>query len=277
VQLAECGQDDKRGPGAPHLGTDWCAPAGWPRSSRPFAQQARLEGLVEFGFECTSGGASGMIAILDYRAGNLRSVAKALEHVGARPVITDDPAVVARADGLVVPGQGSAVDAMKNLKQLGLVEPLREYVASGRPFLGVCLGEQVIFESSEEGPGVTCLGLIPGTVRRLPGGQKVPHIGWNSVKIKQHHPLLEGVPDDEFFYFVHSFYVDPTDPAMIVGETDYGVSFASIVAYKNVFATQFHPEKSSGICLKIYENFVKLVAESAPCETIETVAAVARV
>jgi len=215
-----------------------------------------------------------MIAILDYRAGNLRSVAKALEAVGVRPVITDDPAIVAQADGLVVPGQGSAVDAMKNLTQLGLVEPLKRYVESGRPFLGVCLGEQIIFESSEEGPGVTCLGLIPGTVRRLPGGQKVPQIGWNSVRITRPHPLLEGVPSDEYFYFVHSFYVDPADPAVTVGETDYGVTFASIVAHNNVFATQFHPEKSSGIGLKIYENFARLVARSAGGETV---AAVARV
>jgi glutamine amidotransferase len=215
-----------------------------------------------------------MIAILDYRAGNLRSVAKALEAVGARPVVTDDPAVMARADGLVVPGQGSAVDAMRNLTRLGLVEPIKRFVASGRPFLGVCLGEQVIFESSEEGPGVTCLGLIPGTVRRLPGGQKVPHMGWNSVRFVRPHPLLEGVPSDEYFYFVHSFYVDPTDPAMIVGETDYGVTFASIVAHNNVFATQFHPEKSSGIGLKIYENFVRVVESSAGGEAV---AAVARV
>jgi glutamine amidotransferase len=236
--------------------------------------RASADGLIEFRFERTSGGASGMIAILDYRAGNLRSVAKALEAVGARPVVTDDPAVIARADGLVVPGQGSAVDAMRNLTQLRMVEPLQEYVASGRPFLGVCLGEQVIFESSEEGPGVTCLGLIPGTVRRLPGGQKVPHMGWNSVRIKRAHRLLEGVPDDEYFYFVHSYYVDPADPEMIVGETDYGVAFASIVAHQNVFATQFHPEKSSGIGLKIYENFARLVAEKAEGETA---AAVARV
>src|SRR5262245_1378172 len=168
-------------------------------------------GLVQFRAECASGGESGVIAILDYRAGNLRSVAKALEAVGCQPVVTDDPAEIARADGLVVPGQGSAVDAMRNLTRLGLVEPLREYVASGRPFLGVCLGEQVIFESSEEGPGVTCLGLIPGNVRRLPGGQKVPQIGWNTVKIRQQHALLEGVPDETYFYFVHSYYVDPTD------------------------------------------------------------------
>src|SRR4051812_30369172 len=217
-----------------------------------------------------------MIAILDYRAGNLRSVAKALETVGVRPVVTDDPAEIARADGLVVPGQGSAVDAMRNLERLGLVEPIKQYVASGRPFLGVCLGEQVIFESSEEGPGVTCLGLIPGTVRRLPGGQKVPHMGWNSVRIARPHPLLDGVPSDEYFYFVHSYYVAPSDPAMVVGETDYGVTFASIVAHGNVFATQFHPEKSSGIGLKIYENFVRLV-ETSTSASGEAVAAVARV
>ena len=212
-----------------------------------------------------------MIVILDYRAGNLRSVAKALETVGETPVITDDPAIIAQADGLVVPGQGSAVDAMKNLTQLGLVEPLRQYVKSGRPFLGVCLGEQVIFESSEEGKGVECLGLVPGKVRRLPGGQKVPHIGWNSVKITRQHPLLEGVPDNAYFYFVHSFYVDPADPADRVGETEYGVNFASIVSHGNIFATQFHPEKSSEIGLRIYRNFARIVASQAA----QSIAAVA--
>jgi len=217
-----------------------------------------------------------MIAILDYGAGNLRSVAKALEAVGAAPILTDDPKVIARADGLVVPGQGSAVDAMRNLERLGLAEPLKEYVSSGRPFLGVCLGEQVIFESSDEGAGVTCLGLIPGRVRRLPGGQKVPQIGWNTVRIRRAHPLLEGIPDDAYFYFVHSYYVDPTDPADVVGETEYGVRFASIVSRGNVFATQFHPEKSAGIGLRIYRNFARLVASSAPAQP-EAVSAVARV
>ena len=217
-----------------------------------------------------------MIAILDYGAGNLRSVAKALETVGTTPILTDDPNVVARADGLVVPGQGSAVDAMRNLHRLGLAEPLKKYVASGRPFLGVCLGEQVIFESSDEGPGVTCLGLIPGKVRRLPGGQKVPQIGWNTVRIRRAHPLLDGVPDDSYFYFVHSYYVDPTDPADVVGETEYGVTFASIVSRGNVFATQFHPEKSASIGLRIYRNFARLVASSVPAQP-EAVSAVARV
>jgi imidazole glycerol-phosphate synthase subunit HisH len=214
-----------------------------------------------------------MIAILDYGAGNLRSVAKALEAVGTAPSLTDDPRVVAEADGLVVPGQGSAVDAMRNLERLGLVEPLKRYVASGRPFLGVCLGEQIIFESSEEGSGVTCLGLIPGTVRRLPGGQKVPQIGWNTVRIRIPHPLLEGVPDESYFYFVHSYYVDPAHPADVVGETDYGVTFASVVARGNVFATQFHPEKSAGIGIRIYRNFARLCAASAQVQA----AAIARV
>jgi imidazole glycerol-phosphate synthase subunit HisH len=214
-----------------------------------------------------------MIAILDYGAGNLRSVAKALKTVGTAPILTDDPRVVAEAEGLVVPGQGSAVDAMRNLERLGLVEPLKRYVASGRPFLGVCLGEQIIFESSEEGSGVTCLGLIPGTVRRLPGGQKVPQIGWNTVRVRIPHPLLDGVPDESYFYFVHSYYVDPADPADVVGETDYGVTFASVVGRANVFATQFHPEKSAGIGLRIYRNFARLCAASAQVQA----AAIARV
>ena len=198
-----------------------------------------------------------MIAVLDYGAGNLRSVAKALEAVGARPVVTSDADTVARASGLVVPGQGSAVDAMRNLNRLGLVDPIKAFVASGRPFLGVCLGEQIIFESSEEG-NQACLGLLPGTCRRLPGGQKVPHMGWNSVDFRTDHPLLAGIPSGTFFYFVHSSYVDPTDRDVVVGETDYGVRFASVVGRGNVFATQFHPEKSSALGLQIYRNFAAL-------------------
>ncbi len=220
-----------------------------------------------------------MIAILDYRAGNLRSVAKALEAVGETPVVTDDPAVIAGADGLIVPGQGSAVDAMRNLDRLGLAEPLKQYVASGRPFLGVCLGEQVIFESSEEGNGVACLGLVPGTVRSLTPaeGRKVPHMGWSPVSIRRSHPLLDGIPDKSYFYFVHSYYVDPSDAEAVVGETEYGVTFASIVAYGNVFATQFHPEKSSEIGLRIYRNFARVVAEGVERAESQAVSAVTRV
>ncbi len=198
-----------------------------------------------------------MIAVLDYGAGNLRSVAKALEAVGAHPVVTSDARVVAEASGLIVPGQGSAVDAMRNLDRLGLAGPIRAFVQSGRPFLGVCLGEQIIFESSDEG-NQACLGLLPGTCRRLPGGQKVPHMGWNSVDLRAEHPLLAGVPSGSFFYFVHSYYVDPANRSVVLGETDYGVRFASIVGRDNVFATQFHPEKSSEIGLRIYRNFADL-------------------
>jgi len=215
-----------------------------------------------------------MIAILDYGAGNLRSVAKAFEAVGTVPTVTNDPAVIAAADGLVVPGQGSAVDSMRRLEEMGLIEPIKQFVASGKPFLGVCLGEQLIFESSEEGDGVTCLGLLPGTVRRLPGGQKVPHIGWNSVKIVRGHPLLAGVPDNAHFYFVHSYYVDPADPSAVVGETEYGVTFASIVAQGNVFATQFHPEKSSEIGLQIYRNFARLCTQQPISQPVSAVARV---
>jgi glutamine amidotransferase len=220
-----------------------------------------------------------MIAILDYRAGNLRSVAKALEAVGETPIVTDDPSVIANADGLVVPGQGSAVDAMWNLERLNLVEPIKQYVKSGRPFLGVCLGEQVIFESSEEGSGVRCLGLVPGTVRSLTPaeGRKVPHMGWSPVRIRRQHPLLQGIPDNSYFYFVHSYYVDPTDADAVVGKTEYGVTFASIVSYGNVFATQFHPEKSSEIGLRIYRNFARLVAGGAERAESQAVSAVARV
>ncbi len=198
-----------------------------------------------------------MIAILDYGAGNLRSVAKAIQAVGGRAHVTSDPREIARANGLVVPGQGSAVDAMRNLERLGLVEPLKRYVESGRPFLGVCLGEQILFDSSDEGGGQPCLGLIGGTCRRLPDGQKVPHMGWSSVWLRYQHPLLEGIPNDSYFYFVHSYYVDPADPSVILGETEYGVKFASIVGCDNVFATQFHPEKSADLGLRIYANFVR--------------------
>ena len=215
-----------------------------------------------------------MIAILDYGAGNLRSVGRAIEVAGVSPQITSDPRVIAEADGLVVPGQGSAVDAMRNLERLELVEPLKRYVRSGRPFLGVCLGEQLIFESSEEAPGQACLALVPGTCRRLPEGQKVPHMGWNSVRLRFAHPLLHGIPDDSYFYFVHSYYVDPADKAVVAGETTYGVTFPSIVASENVFATQFHPEKSADLGLRIYANFVRYCNAGAARGTPASTAAV---
>ncbi|MFN8524727.1 MAG: imidazole glycerol phosphate synthase subunit HisH [Chloroflexota bacterium] len=214
-----------------------------------------------------------MIAILDHGAGNVRSVARALEVAGGSPLLTSSPAEIAAADALVVPGQGSAVDVMRNIERLGMEQPLRDYVASGRPFLGVCLGEQIIFESSDEG-NQPCLGLIPGRCHRLPGGQKVPHMGWNSVRLVRSHPLLEGIPDNSYFYFVHSYYVAPANPDAVVGVTDYGVSFASIVASGSIFAAQFHPEKSADLGLRMYANFVRLARDRAATAVVQAAAAI---
>jgi glutamine amidotransferase len=202
------------------------------------------------------------ITLVDYGAGNMRSVRRALEAVGEQVIVTDDPRDVDSATGLVLPGVGSAQDAMRALKRLGLVEPLQSYVASGRPFLGVCVGLQLLFEASEEGGGVECLRILPGIVRRFPNesGLKVPQIGWNSVSLRYDHPLVQAIPNDTHFYFVHSYYADPTEAEMTLGVADYGVEFAAIVAHENVVATQFHPEKSADLGLQLYRNFGAIVA-----------------
>ena len=198
------------------------------------------------------------LVVIDYQSGNLRSVAKALEATGVRPLITGDPEDLGDADGLVLPGVGSGPAAMEALKQRGLVQPLREYVESGRPFLGVCLGLQLLMERTDEGDA-PCLGIIPGEVKRLPATLKVPHMGWNSVHLKRGGPLFEGIPQDSYFYFVHSYYAAPEDAATVAGTTDYGIPFCSVYAQDNVVATQFHPEKSGPVGLRIYQNFVDLV------------------
>jgi imidazole glycerol-phosphate synthase subunit HisH len=201
------------------------------------------------------------IAVLDYGAGNLRSVQRALEATGPRARMTSDPAEIDDARGLVLPGVGSSNDAMKALRKLDLVEPLRAYAASGRPFLGVCLGLQLLYEWSEEGGGVECLGLLPGVVKRFRSqpGLKVPQIGWNAVRMTRPHPLLEKIPSGSYFYFVHSYYAEP-DSAITIGEAEHGVPFAAIVARDNVAATQFHPEKSADLGLRIYANFGRIVS-----------------
>jgi glutamine amidotransferase len=202
------------------------------------------------------------IIVVDYDAGNLRSVQRALEAVGQRARVTPDPRDVERAEALVLPGVGSAQDCMRKLADRGLVEPLKVYAASGRPFLGVCVGLQLLFDGSEEGGGVECLGILPGTVRRFPSeaGLKIPQIGWNNVSIAQRHPLLDDVPDGTYFYFVHSYYAAPAQPSMTVGAATYGVDFAAIVAHENVVATQFHPEKSADLGLRLYANFGRIAA-----------------
>jgi glutamine amidotransferase len=205
------------------------------------------------------------LVIVDYGAGNLRSVAKAYERLGASPRVTSSPATVESADLLVLPGVGAAADTMSSLTRLGLVEPIRRYVASGRPFFGVCLGLQVLLDGSEEGGWQECFGLIPGIVRRFSpqtadaaGARlKVPHMGWNEVTQRSPHPLFDGVPDGAFFYFVHSYFAEPSDPSSVAGQTEYGVTFASVLARENVVATQFHPEKSGDHGLRLYANFLE--------------------
>jgi glutamine amidotransferase len=196
------------------------------------------------------------IVIVDYGAGNLRSVARAVAHVGHEPVVTSDPRQVPAADALIVPGVGAAADTMRNLRDSGMVEPVREFIDSGRPFFGVCMGQQALLSVSEEGGEHECLGIIPGRVKRLPGGQKVPHMGWNEVRQRAEHPIFAGIPDGAYFYFVHSYYPEPEDEAVIIGETEYGVTFASVLARDNIVATQFHPEKSGDTGLRMYANFL---------------------
>lgn len=195
------------------------------------------------------------IGVLDYGMGNLRSVARALERVGAAVEVTDDPDVVGAAAGLVVPGVGAFGACMRNLSSRGLEGPLRAFVAGGRPVFGVCLGMQVLFERSEEDPEPG-LGLLPGACRRLPSTVKVPHMGWNEVRWARPHPYAAGIPDGTRFYFVHSYAPDVVD-GVTVGVAEHGRPFAAAVARGNVFATQFHPEKSGEPGLALYEAFVR--------------------
>ena len=198
------------------------------------------------------------IAIVNYQAGNLRSVQKALERSGATAVISADPDQVGAADGLVFPGQGANDSSMRALKERGLVGPIRQYIENGKPFLGVCLGLQLLLEASDEGvePG---LSVMKGRVRRLPDGLKIPHMGWNQVEFSKSHPVLDVLESGTFFYFVHSYYADPEDRSLVAGTTTYGIEFCSAVAWDNVAAVQFHPEKSGGNGLRVYESFVQQV------------------
>ncbi|WBL36535.1 imidazole glycerol phosphate synthase subunit HisH [Tepidiforma flava] len=205
------------------------------------------------------------VVVIDYDAGNLRSVARALAHVGADPIVSADPAEIAAAGALVLPGVGAAADTMRNLRERGLIEPIRDYIAAGRPFLGVCMGLQALLERSEEG-GQECLGVLPGEVRRFPAapGLKVPHMGWNTVEWRFDHPVTEGIPSGSYFYFVHSYHPTTPDPALVLGETEYGVRFPSVLARGYLVATQCHPEKSGRDGLRFYANFVRWAREGAP-------------
>jgi imidazole glycerol-phosphate synthase subunit HisH len=203
------------------------------------------------------------LVIIDYDASNLHSVRKALVALGHQPSIANDPAIVAAADAVVLPGVGAAGDAMRHLSELGLVAVLREFAQQGKPFFGVCVGMQLMFESSDEDGGIECLGLLPGRVRRLPKGVTVPHMGWNSVHLRTNHPAFANVQNDAYFYFVHSFYPEPAEPEVILGTTTHGLEFASAVASGNLLGVQFHPEKSGSAGLSLYDGFARQSARLA--------------
>lgn len=199
-----------------------------------------------------------MIAIIDYGMGNLRSVAKAFEKVGTKAIVTDDPEIISKADKLVVPGVGAFKDAMRELRARRLINPIKEFIKKGKPFLGLCLGLQLLFSESEEGGKNKGLDIIQGRVLKFsPKGLKVPHMGWNQIEIQNSCPLLKGIPDETYVYFVHSYYAKPQDSSVVVAWTDYGVKFPSVIWLKNIYAAQFHPEKSQSLGLKILRNFVK--------------------
>ena len=203
-----------------------------------------------------------MIAIIDYDAGNLTSVQRALSHLGHHSVITRDPAQVLAAERVIFPGVGAAGKAMFDLKRLNMDQAILASYGEGKPILGICLGTQIIMERSEEND-TACIGLIKGEVRRFPDSLaekegrvlKVPHMGWNGITLKRDHPLFRNVERDSEFYFVHAYYPSPKDPASILGETRYGISFASVLFSGNLVAVQFHPEKSGKPGLKILSNF----------------------
>ncbi len=206
-----------------------------------------------------------MIAILDYGMGNLKSVEKALQKVGAQTLVTSEPEKVLVAEGLVLPGVGAFKDCMKNLKEYGLINPLYQFIQSGRPFLGICLGLQLLFSESTEFGLYKGLDIIRGKVVRFPQDStlKVPHMGWNTVKIEKEVPFLQDIEDESYFYFVHSYYVIPEDKSIVASTTHYGIEFVSSICHNNIFACQFHPEKSQRLGLGILRRFKEFCQENA--------------
>lgn len=198
-----------------------------------------------------------MITIVDFGSGNLRSVINAVNELGYQPQVTSDPNDVLNAQAVILPGVGAAGDVMASLRSLKLVSPIRRYIADNKPFLGICIGMQVLLTGTEEGGWHKCLNIIPGSVHKLPPTFKIPHMGWNQVKQKTSNSIFNGIPDNANFYFVHSYYVEPDDRSLVAGETEYGISICSVIIKGNLVATQFHPEKSGDFGLKFYENFIK--------------------
>lgn len=206
-----------------------------------------------------------MNAIVDYGLGNLRSVQKALEKVGHAATITDDPATIAQAERVILPGVGASADGLAALRSRGFEAPLKDFIDSGRPFLGICLGLQMLFDWTYEDGEHRGLGILPGKVVRfdIAADLKVPHMGWNQVRFTRRPPIFEGISDDAYFYFVHSYHVTTQDESIVATETNYGGSFCSSVWRDNVYATQFHPEKSQSAGLRVLRNFAELASVTA--------------
>ena len=201
-----------------------------------------------------------MVAVIDYDAGNLKSVEKALQYLGEEAVITRDSETILKADRVILPGVGAFGDAMGKIRDYGLEEVIREVVAKDTPFLGICLGLQLLFESSEESAGVEGLGILKGRIVKLPEdkGLKIPHIGWNSLKFPNSGRLFKGLPEDSYVYFVHSYYLQAEDPSIVTATTEYATLIHASVEKDNVFACQFHPEKSSEVGMQILKNFLSV-------------------
>ena len=201
-----------------------------------------------------------MIAIIDYDAGNIKSVEKALKFIGEEVILTRDKDTILNADGVILPGVGAFGEAMKRLHEYGLVDVIKQVAKQETPLLGICLGQQLLFEESDETPGVAGIGLLKGKIKRIPDtGLKIPHIGWNNLKYPNKGRLFEGIPEDSYVYFVHSYYLDAYDKSIVTATCEYGCTVEASVECGNVFATQFHPEKSSDVGLSILRNFVKAV------------------
>jgi glutamine amidotransferase len=198
------------------------------------------------------------VIIIDYGAGNLRSVANAVIRLGYTPVVTASPTEVLAARAVILPGVGAAADTVNSLRESGMEAVIRRLVEEKRPLLAICVGLQVMLSETEEGGRHPCFGIVPGRVRRLPEGQKIPHMGWNQVRQRVRHPIFQGIPDEANFYFAHSYYAEPSDASAVAGTTDCGLSICSVLVKDNLVATQFHPEKSGDYGLRVYENFLRL-------------------